>query len=123
MKQGFLVRPDEAFVILDKSSGKVIGTFDNLPNKDYTMIEISYSLLPSYQGIGLMSEVLNNMTHHIIQYNSKVTTLSADVLIENKSSIKFLEKNGFIRMSDSYINLHDKPKLSGKFWHYEKNLR
>jgi RimJ/RimL family protein N-acetyltransferase len=122
MKQGFLVRPDEAFVILDKESNKVIGTFDNTPNEDHTMIEISYALLPAFQGNGIMSEVLENMTLYIIQRYTKANLITADVLIENESSIKFLEKNEFHRVTGAQITLHDKPELSGKYWHYEKRL-
>jgi ribosomal-protein-alanine N-acetyltransferase len=122
MKQGFLVRPEEAFVILDKNSNRVIGTFDNTPNEDNTMIEISYALLPSFQRKGIMSEVLENMTIYIIHRYISANIITADVLIENEPSIKFLENNGFVRISDSQVTLHNKPELSGNFWHYEKSL-
>ena len=76
---------------------KLIGTVClwNL-DREKSVVEIGYELLPGFHGKGLMMEVLAA----VIAYNSTVLqfeTIIGTLHIENISSIKLLEKNDFIR--------------------------
>jgi ribosomal-protein-alanine N-acetyltransferase len=80
-----------------KNETKLIGTVClwNL-DRENSVVEIGYELLPQFQGEGLMMEVLRA----IIAYNSTVlqfATIIGTTHIENISSLKLLEKNNFKR--------------------------
>ena len=80
-----------------KNDPKLIGTVClwNL-DRENSVVEIGYELLPGFHGKGLMMEVLSE----VIAYNSTVLqfeTIIGTLHIENIPSIKLLEKNNFIR--------------------------
>jgi ribosomal-protein-alanine N-acetyltransferase len=58
--------------------------------------EIGYELMPSYQGKGLMQEALAAVVNYAF-HDLKLHSLEATVSPENFSSIRLLEKSGFVR--------------------------
>lgn len=63
-------------------------------SEDRKTAEIGYDLSPTYQGQGMMSESLKG----ILEFGFKtlhLTTIEAYTQIQNESSKKLLEKNGF----------------------------
>jgi RimJ/RimL family protein N-acetyltransferase len=60
------------------------------------MVEIGFSVLPEFQGRGLATE----MVAGIVQWAKRqpgVKKIEAETNIDNKASIRVLEKNGFVR--------------------------
>ena len=74
-------------------------------DREKSIVEIGYELLPGFHGEGLMTEALQA----VIVYNSTVLqfeTILATLHMENIPSIKLLEKNGFIRDRTREDQLH-----------------
>lgn len=61
------------------------------------MVEIGYSVLPQYQGEGFATEMVSGIVRWANRQPS-VKQIEAEVNIENKASIRVLEKNDFFRI-------------------------
>ena len=90
-----------------KNDHKLIGTVClwNL-DRDNSVVEIGYELLPGFHGEGFMMEVLRV----IIAYNStalKFATIVGTTHIENIPSINLLKKNNFVRDETRENQLHE----------------
>ena len=90
-----------------KNETKLIGTVClwNL-DRENSIAEIGYELLPEFQGRALMMEVLPA----IISYNAavlKFTTIIATTHSENIASIRLLEKSHFVRDEIRNNQLHN----------------
>lgn len=73
------------------------------PPDEQGIVEIGYSVLPEFQGQGLATE----MVAAIVQWAKNqplVTRIEAETNIDNKASMRVLEKNNFI-----YINVGIEP--------------
>lgn len=83
------------YVIMDKTSGEVIGSFGiNELYIDTMTAEVGYELKKKYWGSGIMSEVLQAFMQ-IVQSTSNILIFTAKVAPENEASIRLLEKLGF----------------------------
>ena len=68
-------------------------------SEDHLTAELGYELIPRFQGQGIMNEAI----HSVIEYAFEKIDLETIVAYphkDNKSSIKLLEKNGFIWEAD-----------------------
>ncbi len=84
------------WVISLKTNNKFIGTIC-LWNiyEDKSSAEIGFELMPSYQGIGLMHEALNEVIKYGFQ-NLKFNNITAYTHKDNIKSINLLKRNGFL---------------------------
>ncbi|HET9431170.1 MAG TPA: GNAT family N-acetyltransferase [Chitinophagaceae bacterium] len=64
--------------------------------KDHYRAEIGYLLNPKFQGIGIMQEAISSVLNYGFR-DMKLHSIEANVNPANLSSIKLLEKNGFVR--------------------------
>ena len=77
------------------------GTGFKGPADERGMVEIGYSVLPEYQGGGLATEMVNGIVRWANRQPS-VQHVEAEVHIENRASIRVLEKNNFLRLGAGY---------------------
>ena len=61
--------------------------------------ELGYELIPTFQGQGIMNEAINSVIQYAFE-KIDLETIVAYTHKDNKSSIKLLEKNGFIWEAD-----------------------
>jgi RimJ/RimL family protein N-acetyltransferase len=59
------------------------------------MVEIGYSVLPQFQGEGLATEMIAGIVQWA-KYRPEVRQIEAETSIDNRASIRVLEKNDFI---------------------------
>lgn len=100
-------------IIAIEYNGHVIGSITYTINKKHSFAEISYLLGKKYWNKKIMSECLSAFINKATN-EDKIHMLIAEVMIENKASIKLLEKfnfkkDGKIRQKykDRYGNYHD----------------
>jgi ribosomal-protein-alanine N-acetyltransferase len=87
----YAIRTDNDYPVLCGSVG-----FKGPPDKQGT-VEIGYSVLPEFRGQGLATE----MVAGIIQWaghRPEVKRIEAETNIDNRASIRVLEKNSFVRV-------------------------
>jgi RimJ/RimL family protein N-acetyltransferase len=65
------------------------------PPDERGMVEIGYSLLPGFQGQGLATEMVAGIVQWA-EHQPQVRQIEAETDIDNKASIRVLEKNSFI---------------------------
>ena len=86
------------WVITLKDDPKLIGTivyWHIVKEKDEA--EVGYELLPQYRGKGMMQEALSKVIEY--GFNTlKLKTIVADPKAVNLSSVKLLEKCGFVKV-------------------------
>ena len=87
----FFVSNENAFVI--DYNNMAVGSFTYTVNKKHDFAEISYNLGREFQNKGIMSCVLKEFLEKA--KNDNVNLIIAEVMEENISSCKLLEKNGF----------------------------
>ena len=77
-----------------QNASELIGTIClwNL-ERDKSIAEIGYELMPNYQGKGLMQEALKAVIDY--SFSIGIKTITACCHAENASSIRLLERNGF----------------------------
>jgi ribosomal-protein-alanine N-acetyltransferase len=85
----YAVRIDNDYPILCGSVG-----FKGPPDKR-GMVEIGYSVLPEFEGQGLATEMVAGMVQWAKQ-QPQVRQIEAGTNIDNKASMRVLEKNSFI---------------------------
>jgi ribosomal-protein-alanine N-acetyltransferase len=85
----YAIRIDNDYPILCGSIG-----FKGPPDKR-GKVEIGYSVLPEFQGQGLGTEMVAGIIQWV-EHQSEVRQIEAETNINNKASIRVLEKNGFI---------------------------
>lgn len=100
IEQLFLTRPDkgvpQAYAIVLKSIGKMIGTVDIHTVKRYETVEIGYILNPMYWGKGYMTEAVKKMLEVTFDYIG-VRRIEVQHDVENYASQRVIEKCGFVR--------------------------
>ena len=74
-------------------AGDKDGSMSSDPQSDALSAEISYSIAPDCRGMGLGSVAINLAQEKAVQ--SKIRQLTAQVLPENRASIRIFEKCGF----------------------------
>ena len=72
------------------------GGFKGRPQPDGT-VEVGYSVLPQYQRRGYATEALGALVSWAFAHGG-VARVVADALVENRASIRALEKSGFRRV-------------------------
>lgn len=87
----FFISNENAFVI--DYNNMAVGSFTYTVNKKHDFAEISYNLGREFQNKGIMSCVLKEFLEKA--KNDNVNLIIAEVMEENISSCKLLEKNGF----------------------------
>jgi ribosomal-protein-alanine N-acetyltransferase len=85
----YTIRIDKDYPMLCGSVG-----FKGPPGKR-GVVEAGYSVLPEFQGEGLATEMLAGLVRWAKQ-QPEVRQIEAETTIDNKASIRVLEKNGFI---------------------------
>jgi ribosomal-protein-alanine N-acetyltransferase len=85
----YAIRIDNDYPMLCGSVG-----FKGPPNKG-RVVEIGYSVLPEFQGEGLATEMVAGLVKWA-KRQSEVRQIEAETTVDNKASIRVLEKNGFI---------------------------
>lgn len=85
----YAIRIDDDYPILCGGIG-----FKGPPDKRGT-VEIGYSVLPEFQGQGLATEMVAGIVQWAKQ-QPEVKRIEAETNIDNKASIRVLEKNSFI---------------------------
>lgn len=104
-----------------ESSNKIIGTAGfNFWNKEQRRAEISYDLDYDYWGCGITTSAIKAITQFGLN-DMQIQRIQATVAIDNISSMKVLEKNGFERegVMKKYGILKEKTK---DFYMYSKTL-
>jgi [ribosomal protein S5]-alanine N-acetyltransferase len=86
------------YILLKRGPGEraiVVGNggFKGPPSADGT-VEIGYSVVEGYQGLGIASEAVHAFVEHAFE-NPSVRRVKAEALADNVASIRVLEKNGF----------------------------
>lgn len=92
-------------------TNELIGQISFTISKKHESAEIAYLIARPYQNKGLMKEALNAIIDYLIN-GLNCTRISAEVMIENISSIKLLEKNGFVQEGIERLKY---KKKDGKF--------
>jgi ribosomal-protein-alanine N-acetyltransferase len=87
----YAVRIDNDYPILCGSIG-----FKGPPDKQ-RVVEIGFSVLPEFQGQGLATEMVAGMVRWA-KSQSEARQIEAETNIDNRASIRVLEKNGFARV-------------------------
>ncbi len=85
--------------IEERISGKIIGTFVWKVENGKSESEIGYSLNKGWWNQGLMTTILSAMVSRLFE-KENVTTLFAIAHRLNVASVRLLNKNGFVRMSE-----------------------
>ena len=84
------------WAIVIKKTNQIIGTCGfNYWNKTHNRTEISYDLDPKYWGQGIMTNSIKAISDFCLKM-MKVQRIQATVAVDNISSIKVLEKAGFV---------------------------
>lgn len=63
--------------------------------------ELSYDLLPAYWGRGLMQEAVGAVLEYVREQTS-LLYLEANAVLENRASLRVLEKAGFVPQGEPY---------------------
>jgi ribosomal-protein-alanine N-acetyltransferase len=87
----YAVRIDNDYPMLCGSIG-----FKGRPDKR-RVVEIGFSVLPEFQGQGLATEMVAGMVRWA-KRQSEARQIQAETNIDNRASIRVLEKNGFTRV-------------------------
>ena len=84
------------WAITTKNSSKLIGTivFWNI-SKENSTAEIGYELNPDFQGKGIMQEAISKVIGFGFE-SMEIQIIEAYTTVDNRKSIKLLEKKGFI---------------------------
>ena len=88
------------YILLKRGPGEgaiVVGNggFKGPPSADGT-VEIGYSVVEGYQGLGIASEAVHAFVEYAFE-DPRVRRVIAEALADNVASIRVLEKNGFLR--------------------------
>lgn len=83
------------YAIEENNTHDLIGQISFTINKRHESAEIAYLISREYQGQGYAKESINLLCDYLFN-EIKCTRISAEVMVENISSIKVLEKCGFI---------------------------
>lgn len=107
----FLSRPNNgvpaAYAIFHKKDHKMIGTCDVFTvNWEQARGEIGYVMNKNYWGRGYMSRVLKEVVRFAFEY-LHLDTIDIRHHPDNIGSQKVIEKNGFIRVADTYYKHYD----------------
>lgn len=87
----YAIRIDDGYPVLCGSVG-----FKGPPDKR-GMVEIGYSVLPKFQGQGLATEMVAGMIEWS-KHQPEVKQIEAETNIDNRPSVRILEKNSFVRV-------------------------
>ena len=90
---------------------ELIGQISFTISKKHESAELAYLLSRKYQKKGYMKEAIDILKKYLIEVLN-CTRLSAEVMVENVSSIKLLEKCGFITEGTEKLKY---KKKDGKF--------
>ena len=84
------------WAVTQKSDLKLIGLIGFKIFKEHHRAKIGYMLLPDFHGMGIMQEAMSRVLEY--GFNSlKLHSKEATVNPYNSASIRFLEKNNFVR--------------------------
>ena len=87
------------WIAVDDNSGSLVGVYGAKKNDASKSVELSYITAPEKQHMGYASEAMAAIEQWCIkQWKTEVFVLS--VHKDNKSSIKFADKNGFKRFKE-----------------------
>jgi ribosomal-protein-alanine N-acetyltransferase len=103
------------FAILHKIDNAVIGMcgVTGPPDSD-GVVEIGYSIAPSYEGKGYATEAANGLIN-FAGNDSRVKTIRAHTLAETTASTRVLEKCGFTKVSETVD-----PENNLRVWRWER---
>lgn len=87
----YAIRIDDDYPVLCGGIG-----FKGPPDKR-GMVEIGYSVLPEFQGQDLATEMVAGIVQWA-KHQPEVRQIEAETNIDNKASVRVLEKNGFMRV-------------------------
>lgn len=96
------------FAIRFRQSGPVIGTISLSQNKP-TTAHLDYALARDFWGQGLVSEAVKKITAWTFEALPELTAVHSGCLIDNRGSVRVLEKCGFEYQNTDY------SKREGKF--------
>lgn len=82
------------YAIVLKSTNELIGQISFTINTKHESAELGYLIARKFQNNGYMSEAINRLIDYLTN-ELKCTRISAEVMTDNKASIKLLEKYGF----------------------------
>lgn len=99
------------YVIELNDTRELIGQISFTISKKHESAEIAYLLSRKYQRKGYMKEAINALKKYLIN-ELNCTRISAEVMVENTSSIKLLEKCGFTLEGTERLKY---KKKDGKF--------
>ncbi len=110
----FTYRSSIYWAIVDENTNKIIGTAGfNFWNHEQRRAEISYDLNYDFWGKGIMTKTIKAISDFALN-NMQVQRIQATVAIDNFSSIKVLEKSGYMREGI----LHKYGILGGKTYDF-----
>lgn len=99
------------YAIVENNTSELIGQISFTISKRHESAEIAYLISRKRQGQGYAKESINLLCDYLFN-EIKCTRISAEVMIENISSIKVLEKCHFIKEG---IEVTKYKKKDGKF--------
>ena len=88
---------------------KIIGLFDIFEIKE-NKAQISYILLPEYQKLGIMENVLKIFIKYL-KKNTQINEICAKIMECNFRSIKLVEKLGFYKDCEEKMIIKDKLEI------------
>lgn len=98
----FLAKPGQ-YAIVEKENKKVIGSFsfklNTFLSKDFfneKVVEIGYVFSKEYWNKGIMTALVS-MILDALKQNTDFTIVTATTFVDNKASMKVLEKNNFMQ--------------------------
>jgi [ribosomal protein S5]-alanine N-acetyltransferase len=101
LNEGMMKNESILWAITFKNNDKLVGSICYWKiSKEFSKAEIGYELLPDFQGKGIMQEVIPT----VIEYGfskMKFQIIEAELSPRNLKSIKLLEKNGFLKETNS----------------------
>lgn len=83
-----------SLTIADSSDDTYLGSVGAAPTEDAGTVEIYFTVMPEQQGRGLATRAAAVLIDHLVA-QPEVSSIRADVVKENPSSVRVLEKLGF----------------------------
>jgi [ribosomal protein S5]-alanine N-acetyltransferase len=84
-------------IMIERASGTAIGQMGcKSPPNSSGEVEIGYGVNPAFQGQGYASELVTAFTTWLLERKS-VTCVRAETVMDNLTSMRVLEKSGFVR--------------------------
>ena len=105
-----------AYAIVEKKSGKVVGSVDTSYYEDFKEIGITYFIGADFRGNGYAAEVVKKFVKSFFE-NPTSSRMIATPNVENKASCMTLEKAGFrLIETKMYRELYDEKEEMRNFY-------